>query len=265
MRTEMTHRGSGAGRGRSLVASSVFLGILAAGCGLKLGYRHFAGPVVPAAEHEEQFTVGDDRSITFVRGRLEVTMLPLTTEMINRQLSSHSESPAGFSRPNPYVTPTNPYSYGDWTPLGEGTSPDRFTLFVLKVKNYAYPKVRIDPSGIEIVAPNGRRYPSLTLSALVEYYWPYAVAYSGNNHRQLRERTDVLRRTLYRDDMVFSGQEKQGFVVFEPLHRDVEDFTLHIHGMQLRFDYRGDPIETVDIAYRFDREVHYAKEPPAEG
>jgi hypothetical protein len=263
MRADMTQTDSAVKR-NALVCSAL-LSILAAGCALQLGYRHFAGPVVPAAEYDDQFAVGDDRSVTFIQDRLEVTMLPLTAEMMNRQLSSHSESTPGFSKANPYVTPTNPYTYGDWTPLGEDASPERFTLFALKVKNYAYPKVRIDPASIEIVAPNGRHYPALTISSLVEYYWPYAVAYSGNNYRQLRERTDLLRRTMYRDDMIFSGQEKQGYVVFEPLHRDVEEFTIHIRGMQLRFDYRGDPVETVDIAYRFDREVHFAKEPPAEG
>ena len=35
--------------------------------------------------------------------------------------------------------------------------------------------------------------------------------------------------------------------------------------MTLRFDYRDEPIETVDIPYQFTREVTYALEPPVTG
>ena len=63
--------------------------LLIAGCGHELGYRHFAGPILPAAglDESEEFVVRDDRSITFIKDRLEVTVLPLTVEMLNRQLA----------------------------------------------------------------------------------------------------------------------------------------------------------------------------------
>jgi len=229
------------------------------GCGLKIGYRHFAGPVVPAVTESADYVIGDDRSITFVKDRLEVMMLPMSPEALNRQFANASSAPEGFTLPNPYSVATNPYTYGDWTPPGEDQAPTRFTVFLLKVKNYAYPKVRVDPATIELVSPNGRRYQALSLLALTDYYWPYAVAYGGNARKSFKERRDLLQRTLFPDDMVFSGQEQEGYVVFPQLDRDVEQFTLQIQDMALRFDFRDAPVETVDIQYEFEREVYYAR------
>ena len=111
----------------------------------------------------------------------------------------------------------------------------------------------MDPALVEITAPNGRRYQSLSRTALIEYYWPYAIAYAGNTYQPFKERESILRKTLFNDDMIFSGQEKGGFVVFPALDDDVEDFEVRIENMILRFDYRDEPMETVDIPYQFTR------------
>lgn len=240
--------------------------LLVGGCGHKLGYRHFAGPILPAADlAATDFVVRDDHSITFVKNRLEVSLLPLTVAMLNRQLSSHSQRPEGFHDPNPYLTPVNPYTYGDWKPGWEEDQPTRFTVFLIKVKNYAYPKVWLNPYAIEIATSNGRHYQAFTRLALDEYFAPYAIGYAGNTFLPFRERRDVLLRTLYpEDEMIFSGQEREGFVAFAPLAHDVEAFEVRIAEMVLRFDYRDQPVETIDIAYPFTREVYLAKHRRAE-
>ena len=199
--------------------------LLLGGLRLQIGLSSLSWAIVPVAgtQQNEEFNVGDDRSITFVKGRLEVSLQPITAEMLNRQFEVHSTSPAGFYRDNPYQAPVNPYTYGDWKPSGEEQAPARFAVFLLKIKNYAYPKVRVDPALIEISAPNGRRYQSLSRTALIEYYWPYAIAYAGNTYQPFKEREGILRKTLFNDDMIFSGQEKSGFVVFPALDDDVED------------------------------------------
>jgi len=240
--------------------------LLLIGCGHKLGYRHFAGPLLPVADLDRsaEYAIGDDRSITFSKDRLELTLLPLTVEMLNRQFASRSKVSEGFVGANPYDTATNPYTYGDWKPPGEESVPTRFTVFLLKVKNYAYPKVGLNPSFIELVATNGRHYQSLSLLALTEYYWPYAVAYSGNARSNFTERRDLMDRTLFPNEMIFSGQEREGFIVFPDLDLDIEEFTVWIRGIGLRYDYRDEPIESVDIPYTFQREVYYARHPRSE-
>ena len=44
----------------------------------------------------------------------------------------------------------------------------------------------------------------------------------------------------------------------------VEEWTVRIEKMVLRFDYRNEPVETVDILYRFSREVYPAQKPRSE-
>ena len=238
------------------------LPLMLSACGFVLGNRHFVGPVIPLpeAQQQTQVLVSDDLSITYSKDRLEVTLQPLTAEMLNRNIAG-SESPEGFHKPNPYTGSVNPFTYGDWVPPGEERAPERFTVFLLKIKNYAYPKVQLDPADIAIEVPNGRHYESLSLSAMIEYYWPYAVAYAGNTYHSFNERQSLLRRSMFKDTPVFSGQETEGYVVFPTLSRDVEEFTVTIKNMAVRFDYRGEPIESIDIPYLFSREVYYARHP----
>jgi len=247
------------------IACCVTVLALLCGCAHRLGQRHFAGPILPSAEiSDAQFEVGDDHSITFVRDRLKVSLMPLTPEMLDRQFPAYSRTPEGFHEPNPYVRPLNPFTYGDWRPSEGDEPPPRFTVFRLAVSNYSFPKVWLDPLQVELQATNGRRYSALSYSTLVEYFRPYAQAFAGNAYLVLKERQGVLLRSLYpEDEMVFSGQVAEGFVVFPALDRDVEDFTMWIRGFVLRFDYRGEPIETVDIPYHFQRQVYVAREPRA--
>jgi len=243
-----------------VLTALLILGLPLGGCGYKLGYRHFAGPIAPDAGHaSEDFVVGDDRSITFIKDRLEVSIVPLTSEELNRHFALHSAAPKGFAQPNPYTTSDNPYTYGDWKPPGEDGAPERFTVFLLKVKNYAFPKVQLAPQNVSIISANGWNYQVLSQSALIEYYFPYAVAYGGNARRKFEERTDILRRTLFKDEMVFSGQEYEGYIVFPVLDHNVEEFTIWIKDMALRFDFRGESVENVDIPFHFARETYYAR------
>ena len=239
----------------------VFALVVLAGCA-QFGLRHFAGPILPGPEqYSDQFTVGDDRSITFSQGRLEIVLRPLSDEFLNRQLAAYSSTKEGFYQ-NPYVGTLNPYTYGDWTPPEQDWATKRFEVFNLTVKNYEFPKVLTDPDNISLVADNGRAYNSLPFAAMVEYYLPYSWANAGNLYLSYQERVDILQRTLYkREEYVFSGQEYSGYIAFPPLHRDVAAFEVRIEDVQLRFDYRNEPIETVDIAYRFDRELYMAKAP----
>lgn len=72
-----------------------------------------------------------------------------------------------------------------------------------------------------------------------------------------------MRRTLFQDEMIFSGQEREEYVVFSTLDLDVEKFAIWIEGIALRFDYRDQPVKTTDVAYRFHREVYLARQPRA--
>jgi len=115
--------------------------------------------------------------------------------------------------------------------------------------------VLLDPTKMIIVADNGREYWALSLEQLTLYYRTYAVAYAGNEYDRYEARKDILKQTLYPGDPIFSGQEQEGYVVFPALHPDVDKITVWVKDMVLRFDYKGEPIETLDIPFRFKRDI----------
>ena len=220
--------------------------VLLALCASSCGYRHWAGPLRPVEPQPAGLAVADDGSITFTRARLEVVLRPLTDEELNRQFGVQSTGGQAS---------TNPYTYGDRRFEDGDEQHTRFTVFQLRVKNYAFPKVRIDPASIQLATGNGRRYWSLNLAQLETYYRAYATGYGGNAYGRFKARLDLLRRTMFSGEPVFSGQERSGFVVFPVLHADVRAVEVTVHDAVLRFDFRDEPAETVDIAYRFERDV----------
>ncbi len=215
--------------------------LLTLGC----GYSYYAEPLQPLGSQAPHLEVQDDGGVHFTQGRLEVRVRPMTEDELNRRFQSASVQG---------VHSTNPYTYGN-AERPEQESEDRFTVFLLSVKNYEYPKVLVDPMKIALYADNGREYWSLDLLQLANYYRAYAQGYRGNEHARFRERQDLLNRTMFPKEMIFSGQELEGFLVFRSLHSDVSNLTLTIHGAVTRFDYRDEPVEKVDISYRFGREV----------
>jgi len=210
------------------------------------GYYHYAGPLHPRADQAVDMQVADDGSVTFARDRFEVGLRPVTDAELNRQFASHSQ--AG-------PRSTNPYTFGN-TEFWEGEKERaRFTVFHLRVKNYAYPKVKIDPARIVLRARNGREYWSLGLQQLDTYFRAYARGYQGNEYARYQERLDLLRRTVFKNEEIFSGQEVEGYVVFPVLHADVCEIEAAIQDAVLRFDYRNEPVEMVEINYRFTRDT----------
>jgi len=192
--------------GSGLAVALALASCLLAGSGGELaagdGERSRTAPLRPAAEQAEGMTVADDGSVGFALGRFEVSLRPMTAEELSRQFASYSS---------------------------------RSTVFRLGVKNYQYPKVRIDLASIVMRSADGRKWRSL------------APAHFGSNH--------PLREDLFTPDhdAVFSGQETSGYVVFSSLDADVRDIQVTVKDVVLRFDYRGEPVQTVDFAYRFVR------------
>ena len=226
------------------------LGLLAAleGCG-----RYFAGPLHPSAQQASSVEVNDDGSVTYSLNRLSISLQPMSDAQLNRQFANISAQGAAS---------TNPYTFGNWQPRGERLTPARFAVFRLKVSNYEYPKVLIDPLKITLTTANQRRYEALSFAQLYEYHQAYWQGRTGQGREQFKDRTELLRRTLYKGDMVFSGQESEGYVVFPVLPDDVKALQVHIADIAVRFNYTEQPSETANISFSFEREVAHAMQPP---
>jgi hypothetical protein len=214
------------------------------------GYRPFLGKLepMPKAKQIAETRILDDGTVLYTKDRLEIGLRPLTDEQLNRQFPQQSSSG---------LLSANPYTYANWKSAGKKTTPPRFTVFLLTTKNYAYPKVRVDPLNMVIVAKNDRKYSPLSFEQLKEYYVKYVVGYAGNAYELYEGRKDILRKTLYPNEpdyqVIFSGQEQEGYVVFPKLDEDVCNISIHLKDIVLRFDSWNKPVETLDLVFRFQR------------
>jgi len=229
---------------RCLAVVAGFALLLAGAC----GYRYWAGPLVPSPGLAENaaMEVSDDGSVTYTQGRLEISVRPMTDEELNRQFPGMSDDGA-YS--------LNPYTFGNWIDPELDRVPRRFTVFRLRVKNYMYPKVLVDPLVSAVTTLNGREYAPFSLDQLEDYYMRFITGYAGNRYSDYKERRALLRNTMYHPEMVFSGQEREGYVVFPALHPDVSTIRLALRNVAIRFDVWNEPLETVDLDYGFEREI----------
>ncbi len=210
-------------------------------------YRYQAGPLTPATEQRAGMLVADDGTVTYVYERFEVSLRPMADEELNREFAPYSRSGRHS---------LNPYTYGNWSPRAENHPLPRFTVFRLSVKNYTYPKVQLRPNEMCISSQNGRILFPLTFEFLKEYYAPYNVGWMGVGTKEYKERTDLLKRTLFPEhEFIFSGQERMGYVVFSSLPDDVVEIQALVNDLAVRFDAWDKPVETIDLNYRFGREV----------
>lgn len=233
---------------RRLFALSGVVLLLASGC----AYRYYAEDLKPLdeAQQGEGKAVADDGTVTFTQGRLEIGLRPMTDEELNRQFGKEGGAQS-----------INPYTFANSTVFRTNETPHRFTVFRVRVENYEYPKVYLNPAKLYITTQNGRKYYALTREQLEIYYRAYMgggdggdnPGAPGNTYQIWKERSAQMRRSLFPDQQVFSAQEAQGYVVFEPLAVDVSELTLHVPDLAIRFDYKGDPVESIDVTAKYNR------------
>ena len=209
-------------------------------------WRLYTGDVHPSVEEMQgpNMSVADDGTVTWIQERLEVRLRPVTDDELNRQF--------GGGDLGPYSD--NPFTYGGVEDFYTGDKQQRFAVFMLGVKNYQYPKVRV-LGDVALESSNERSYYDLTIAQLDRYFRAYALGYRGNEYGVYKERRAILQSTMFQRQDIFSGQELEGYVLFQALHTDVSSMVVTVKDLAIRFDYRGEPVESVDIPFRFEREI----------
>ena len=198
----------------------------------------------------------DDGTVTFVQNRLEVSVRPMTDEEINRQYPTQSTNASGPAD----ELPSNPFTYGNWIDPRTGKAPQRLSIFKIMVKNYEYPKVKFDPLTVTVESTNGRRYYPWGSYDVEEYFRRFPIAFNGLGYLRYKERRDLYNRAKYPDDdFCFSGQEVEGYVVFSKIHDDVAEIVVEIPELGLRYNFRNEPVETIDLRFRFKRDIKKVK------
>jgi len=208
-------------------------------------YHHYVGPLQPAADQGHSVTA-ENEGLTFRSQGLEIHLRPMLDAELDRRFAAHSQSGPRS---------TNPYTFADvefWPP---GPSTSRFTVVYIEVANEGYPKIKIDPAKMALRANTGEEYWSLSLQQLDTYYRAYTEGFQGDAFSRYRERMDLLNRTTFRNEEIFMGQQKSGYVIFPALSHNVQRLSLSLHDVVLRFDYRSEPAETVDVVYQFERQT----------
>ena len=198
----------------------------------------------------------DDGTVTFVQNRLEVSVRPMTDEEINRQFPAESTNASGPAD----ELPSNPFTYGNWIDPRTGKAPQRLSIFKITVKNYEYPKVKFDPLMVTVESANGRIYYPWGGYDVEEYFRRFPLAFNGLGWVRYDARKDLYSNAKYPDDeFCFSGQEVSGYVVFSKIHDDVAEIAVEIPEFGLRYNFRNEPIETIDLSFRFKRDLKKVK------
>ena len=223
-------------------AAVVLLQLLAPGC----SYHYYTGDLRPTQTQAPLMSVADDGTVSHSNNGFEVAIKPMTTAELDRLYADRSRS-------GPQST--NPFTFGDTEFWGEREQKQRFQVFRLRVVNEVYPKVKIDPSKVVIRATNGRTYWSLGFEQLDTYFRAYATGYQGNEYLRYEERRDLLQRSMFENKEIFVGQASEGFVLFETLDMDVGRITAVVEDIVIRYDFRNEPVETMELSFGFEREI----------
>ena len=203
------------------------------------------------------YSIGEDEmSVSYdVEGsRVEVTYI--TDKELNEELFPDDSEKGRLS--------TNPYTYGNWIDPQVGYTPNRFSVFRITVYNYTFGKMFVDPRKIVMYSDRGETFHpySVSIAAEVELdksfetYYKSLRGQSGNDFYRFNQRIGLVRGKAYGiDELVFKGDQYDGLIAFDTLHKDVKNVKLVLNDVVLRFDAYDRPADTMNIEFYFDRKI----------
>jgi len=232
----------------ALAAASFLL----AGCALLFPAKYeYSTRLVPRTSAGGEYALEGDGVLSWKGEGLRVDVQHMTDQELNRLFPLESTQGRYSS---------NPYTYGNYVDPAVGYVPNRFTVFRVTVRNQNHAKVELPPLRTllttdrkgEALEPYGIRAGSARLN--FESYYRTRRGPSGNEYYRFNVRMGIVRTNSYlSDEKVFKGEEYGGYIVFEPLDEEVERATLHVRDLVLRFNAFDKPLQTLDLAFEFDR------------
>jgi hypothetical protein len=239
---------------RTLVATATIAAVSLAGmscAGLSPGKKVLRSELKPTPEMAQgEYAVKPDGEVVYDLKGLKISVKPLTDEQLNKMFPERSYKKEAS---------TNPYTYGNWVDPDLGYTPNRFTVFLVKVQSITYPKVNLDPAQVyletdrgDILYAYGRDDRDGTKYNFESYYMALRGA-SGVEKARFEERLGIVRQTLYVNGPVFKGDLKEGFLVFDPLDPKVKRVTLVLKDFVLEYSANDWPSKKEDIKFVFDR------------
>ena len=200
----------------------------------------------------DRYVVEDDGVVTYSLSGMRIRVEYMTDDALNQEFPDDSNR-GRFS--------TNPYTHGDWIDPVVGHTPNRFTVFRVTVSNDTYAKVVLDPIAALLHTDRGEvlhsfGIPSYSPHESFERYYRGIRGQSGNEFYRFDTRMGNVRSSAYlQDTKVFKGESYSGLLAFSPLDEEVDQVQLILEDFVLKFDASGQPLETVDILFDFDRKI----------
>jgi len=219
-------------------------------------------PVV--SEGDEKYTIEEDGAVSYNLEGLKISVKPMTDEKLNKMFPENSYLEEAS---------TNPYTYGNWVDLDLGYTPNRFSVFLVKVFNYAQPKVNLDPLTSVLTTNRGATLLPYARGQKdnpgnernFESYYEKIKGSSGVERIRFEERLGLIRQTLFTEGQIFKGDKKDGFIVFDPLDESVKEVELKIVDFVLKYDSNNWAQEKINISFTFKRELNKIIEKKEEG
>jgi TonB family protein len=224
------------------------------GCALIFPQKYeYSIRLVPRADQGGTHRIGGDGVLSYEAEGLRIDVEHMTDRELNSRFPAES-SQGRYS--------SNPYTYGNYTDPGVGYVRNRFTVFRVTVKNTNHAKVELPPLRTlvttnrkgEVLEPYGVLAGSARSN--FESYYRTRRGPSGNEYYRFNTRMGIVRTKNYlNDEKIFKGEDYGGFIVFAPLDDEVERITFHVRDFVLKFNAFDKPLETVDLAFQFDRQT----------
>jgi hypothetical protein len=235
------------------LTASLCLTLVLLGCAAMAPHRTQMNSLLTpvTAELGEGYSVEEDGTMVYKRPGMKVSVKPVTDEELNAMYPEHSQKGSAS---------TNPYTYGDWVDPDLDYTPNRFTVFTVKVYNYTLPKINLTPAQAVLVSDRGDRLPAYVREAVdsqdnpsFEEYYRQRMGRNGVEENRYIQRIGLVRQTLYVDGKAFKGDNKEGFLAFDPLDPRVKEVRLVLRNFVLAYDANDWPAETVDLTFPFER------------
>lgn len=218
-------------------------------------------PILPEGRGD-YYIDPDDSSTVFSKEGVLIEIKPLTDDELNRRF------PPLFDGRH-----INPYTFSQ-KEVQSSYIPPRFTVFEVTVINKTYAKIEFDPAKALMVTSDGqtyRYYDPGREGYLAEggnsfsKYYRVELGISGYEKTLALERMGVVYKSVYhRQRPVFKEDQRQGFLVFDPLPQEYQEGEVVVHFNQfvLSFDVSGNPENTLDVEFRFQVKQQIVKLPP---
>jgi len=154
----------------------------------------------------------------------------------------------------------NPFTYANWVDPRLGYTPNRFSVFKISIFNYTASKLNFDPENSFLVSDRGDLFPGYgreektSRNQSLETYFKRRKGASGVEDEIFERRMGLVRTSvLYLGRPIYSGDSREGLVVYDPLDESVQQVKLVFKDFIVGYDENNEPSDFITMQFFFKR------------